>query len=453
MTAAQKIKTTITIGGVKEKAKELQQSGKTETTVSCDLIPGFYVRLKKTASGTVSKNYVLRYLSPVTNKWDRYPIGVMNQNMAPGTAAEKAFNLNQQIDDGVDPKLQQATLKSERVAVANRQFKTLVEIVDGIWIPHLQTESKDAGRSSRTKLLAPAAFDILADQDVLTINEKTIHNWQDVKLAGGTKRKTLERHLKELKRVISHLVAIGYMKENSLEGVGLKAATQAENVEASRQALKREAEEQRKRRAMEPEEVKALDEGLTLFVQEQISNMAVHFYGGIHWIEVFIAFGKYHGMRPQDICALEWGENVNLETGALVFIPRKTEHHPDPIKVEHKIGKRLMVLLKNWKEQQRNKERFIFPSPKAQSGHLSSGSHNDIFARIVELAGIPEGELNFYCYRHNFISQMLLKNVQAKTVATLAGHKTTRMIDEHYFHLVKASTEGALEIVAESFEV
>ena len=60
------------------------------------------------------------------------------------------------------------------------------------------------------------------------------------------------------------------------------------------------------------------------------------------------------------------------------------------------------------------------------------------------MGGAPE-DLNFYCFRHNFISQLVLQGAPVLAIARLVGHKDGTMISRNYFHL---GNQDAADIVA-----
>jgi integrase len=67
------------------------------------------------------------------------------------------------------------------------------------------------------------------------------------------------------------------------------------------------------------------------------------------------------------------------------------------------------------------------------------------------LLGGFKQEMDFYALRHNFISKLIRANVPLPTIAKLAGHKTTKMIEQHYHHLLPKAAAEALALIAGDF--
>ena len=68
----------------------------------------------------------------------------------------------------------------------------------------------------------------------------------------------------------------------------------------------------------------------------------------------------------------------------------------------------------------------------------------DIGSGLKKMGGAPD-DLDFYCFRHNFISQLVLQGAPVLAIARLVGHKDGTMISRNYFHL---GNQDAADIVA-----
>ncbi len=64
------------------------------------------------------------------------------------------------------------------------------------------------------------------------------------------------------------------------------------------------------------------------------------------------------------------------------------------------------------------------------------------FERCVEDAKIPH--FTWHCLRHTFISRLVMKGVDLRTVQELAGHKTIAMT-VRYAHLAPEHNQAAIE--------
>jgi integrase len=91
---------------------------------------------------------------------------------------------------------------------------------------------------------------------------------------------------------------------------------------------------------------------------------------------------------------------------------------------------------------------LVFPSPT--TGHvMDKKAHGTHWKQIILLGGM-EAKLDFYSLRHHFISALVSAGVPLLTVAHLAGHKSTAMIEKHYGHLAPDQAADALEMLSQS---
>ena len=107
--------------------------------------------------------------------------------------------------------------------------------------------------------------------------------------------------------------------------------------------------------------------------------------------------------------------------------------------------------MRQWKEQNGNpsEETLVFPSP-VTGKELSRDAHEKPWKNILMLGGV-EAKLDFYSLRHHYISKLVAKGVPLFTVAKLSGHKSTKMIEEHYGHLSPHHAAEALEAISSDF--
>lgn len=80
---------------------------------------------------------------------------------------------------------------------------------------------------------------------------------------------------------------------------------------------------------------------------------------------------------------------------------------------------------------------------------MSKKAHGTHWQHIIELGEVTE-KLDFYCMRHHFISKLVSAGIPLLTVAHLAGHKSTAMIERHYGHLAPDQAADALAMLSES---
>jgi len=57
-------------------------------------------------------------------------------------------------------------------------------------------------------------------------------------------------------------------------------------------------------------------------------------------------------------------------------------------------------------------------------------------------------DLDFYSLRHHYISRLVAGSIPLFTVARLAGHKSVKMIEQHYGRLAPNAAIEALALIA-----
>jgi len=72
--------------------------------------------------------------------------------------------------------------------------------------------------------------------------------------------------------------------------------------------------------------------------------------------------------------------------------------------------------------------------------------------KIKKLAGIADN-VKLYSLRHTYISRLIVQGTDLLTVAKLAGHKSTQMIEKHYGHLRPDRTRQSIEDCFKGFAV
>ncbi|GAB3445144.1 site-specific tyrosine recombinase XerD [Insolitispirillum peregrinum] len=91
-------------------------------------------------------------------------------------------------------------------------------------------------------------------------------------------------------------------------------------------------------------------------------------------------------------------------------------------------------------------EKFLFPSPTAQAGHLTRDGFYKMLAEIGERAGLPAERLSPHVLRHSFATHLLAHDADLRSVQQMLGHADiatteiyTHVLDERLQSLVAAS--------------
>ncbi len=150
----------------------------------------------------------------------------------------------------------------------------------------------------------------------------------------------------------------------------------------------------------------------------------------------------YMGMRPGDVIGLEWSHIIDTPfTSNITKVLEKTRRKvKDPFILP--MPPQVRDALKAWNQQQDNpKVGLVFPNPKTGK-RMDKQCLKRCWKWIKQDAGFHD-ELQLYSLRHNFISWLVMNGTPLKVVASMAGHRTTTMIDLHYGHLIKGATKQA----------
>jgi integrase len=275
--------------------------------------------------------------------------------------------------------------------------------------------------------------------------------WFHDKREKGISRTTLIREFSALKAMLNHATVPSDGSQPVLTANPLKEVKSPRKTVADRDAEQASDVQAESKRNVIPDEVKAaLSKGLELFaehIKAQRRNSREHGKSYLvdldqvycpHWFIVFTKIAWLTGMRPGDIRALKWESlsynRFNKQT-LLTFTPEKTKDKGDnPAKVQFPVNGELLEVLTRWREQQGNPTQgYVFKSERTGTVKNKT-AYRSHWLKVKTLAGITE-DLDFYAFRHNFISQLILQGAPILAVARLVGHKDGKMIAENYFHL------------------
>jgi len=85
----------------------------------------------------------------------------------------------------------------------------------------------------------------------------------------------------------------------------------------------------------------------------------------------------------------------------------------------------------------------VFASPRTGKPYTADGLRS-MLRRAIERAHIDGRGVSFHTLRHSFASRLVAANVDIKTVSTILGHSTSRMLLERYAHESEARKRAAL---------
>lgn len=332
------------------------------------------------------------------------------------------------------------------------QASTLRAYIENSYLEY--QERKKSG--AQTIAIIKNNFSNLLDKQMSLIDKNDILRWQREREKLGRAHSTIKRAYGALKTLLNRAVNDEVITHNPLERVKLEKRSSKETANLLESSFER-------RRPLSTSEISSLHKGLAAFseqTKQQRRNSRAHGKPHLpcldhlthpHWFVPFTYIALYTGLRVGDIFSLRWNNELNIPFRRLVKIPNKTQHHDKPVTVHMTLPDQLITILKPWWAQQNKPQSgWVFPSP-VNGEMMDRHAYQRHWKKIKQLAKLDE-KLNFYAFRHNFISVLIGNGVPLFEVARLAGHKGTAMIEEHYGHLIPESAMAAMATLGEQFE-
>lgn len=460
-------------------ANKLLTTGNVKDQIGCDKIKGFHLMKvrddyeRKLKGGKVKKvkasaAWRLRYRDAlgkrVNARIGEYPA------LDPQQAAQIALEWRIGITKGDVEPIEQKRNRAAQKRVQEQQEAQRENLQLGRFFEHYSTVLKDSPDAlGKIKL----AFSYLFPRDMDMITPHDLDKWYHEKQKAGLKRSTLVGYFGALKAMLNYAAGTKKGQANHspiLQVNPLASYTLPQLTKDQRKALRQEDNKMMAMRDIFSPEVKAaILKGLDLYAEElrakrrrslrldknkHLANLdSVAFP---HWFMPFTQVAMMTGMRPGDVYGLRW-ENLdhNPFNGkyTLIFTPKKTEHKgDDPIKVIFNLGTQhpLIETLNKWRKQQGNpKTGLVFPSDRV-SGEMDRKAHLKHWKYVKELGGVPDG-LQFYSFRHNFISDLVRKGKSPELIRKLVGHADTSMITKNYMRTDDDDMEVLTAMAAESW--
>lgn len=422
--------------------------------LGCDKISGFFY-LKLAQGGA----WRLRYTDLLGK---RRTATIADANIKPNKAAEEAISWKAKLRDGIDPlsykeSLAQTQREEEQQKAANVYLK-VGEFFESIYTPHkIDNYRYGAGTLKGIR----HNFSHLFDRDMDKLNSADILHWYNKRRSKGIMRSTLIRDFGAFKAMLNYAtqplrgVSEPILKVNPIKDFTLPALTIKEQDD-----LEEHNEKLSHQRDIFSDKVKQqISEGLALYAdslkkkrrssiahgKSHLINLDNHTYP--HWFIPFCHIARLTGMRPSDIYALKW-ENLlfnqfNNQT-TLIFTPSKTKKAENSRKVKFPVTGELKFVFDSWAAQKEQaKSGLIFKSERTGKS-LERKAHLRHWKQIKALAGITEN-LDFYSFRHNFISSLVARGVPVLTIAGLVGHKDGSMIAANYLRHDEQDTSHLIE--------
>ena len=441
------IKTSIT----QAQAAQFLKTASAGQRLQCEKISGFH--LFKTPKGIAWR---WRYLGVKNNGERNYKVKTIGnaEHMTPAKAVVKVVSwIEGDIDPLLDDKKKKHTQVNEQKNYNARIMRTYIEQV---YTP-FQEEQKRSGNETINRL--KANFGDLMDRDMDSLTKLDIREWQISRQKKGSAHTTISRSYSALKTMLNYAVKEhDVLTENPLKDVYLmpqsdkdleKSRSNKETIEA-------------KRRLLTDKELTSITQGLKKLGEkrvEQRNRSRAHGKAHLpdlsklafpHWFIPFCELAMFTGMRSGDLYSLKWN-NIDLSfQKQITFEPNKTRHHPDPVKVVMPLTNHILALLIQWHQQNgKPSSGYVFSNDGAM---FTKHAHDKPWNEAKKL-GHLKTPLDFYAFRHHFISKLISDNVPLFAVAKLAGHKSVAMIEKHYGHLCRNEAVEYMKRFGESMDV
>lgn len=422
-------------------AKSHIQTAPERRELPCSMTAGFHLvkvlRSTKDANGNKVKAPAGTWRFRYTNAAGKVRIATIGRY--PEMTHVRAATIARQYRAGlpeVDPLEEEAKLKEEakqrEQEKQQRQFATVRGYLDG---PYMRQMSRRRNGGRPTKKMIESAFADWLDLDIEKLDRQLVLSWQLKHERDGKRYSSIKRFYSAIQALLNHAVKEEVIAANPLKGVALQEATAEEK---KRIATDKEAG---KRRMLTPEEISLIRDGL-----ERLPSSLDVRADPVDWFKPLVILAMHTGLRPGDLRSLVWGDELNIQFKRLTKVPGKTLDHPDPAKVVIPLQGECLDIMRDWYARCGKPDGgLVFQTPRGAM--ISQIVLNRTWNKLRNLTGL---EPELYSTRHHFISTLVANNVPLFTVAKLAGHKSTQMIEKHYGHLAPHSAAKALELLGQS---
>lgn len=177
-------------------------------------------------------------------------------------------------------------------------------------------------------------------------------------------------------------------------------------------------------------------------VKREEIHMIKKFHDDEHDILKAFLFSCYTGLRWCDIKELR-RDNIDLGHSSLCVMQRKVVGHSKKAELHTFLNKTAINLIKDRCDEIDNSfdgrcNTLLFSLPPYSVMY-------NLLKRLTLKAGIQK-HITFHCARHTFISNLVVKGVDIKTISELAGHSSTRHT-ERYMHSENEHLRESIELL------
>lgn len=363
-------------------------------------LKGFIIRVYPT--GTM--RYICQY-----QRGRKINIGTVGV-ITPAQAREKAVEILNDFNKGIDPKAKRGVNKS----------KTLQDFFEKEYKPWVLSHHK---RGDKTIATVIRCFNKLFTKPLTEITPSVLDQWRVKRLNEGISNATLNRDIGVLKSLMTKATEWGLIKENPLKNLKLFKIDRAPKVRylsieeetRLRQALL-ERESQLKQTRKSGNQWRK-ERGYELFPELEEGEFNDH-------LMPMVLLSINTGLRQGELFNLTW-DMVNLLEGSLILeggITKNSSSRYIPLNNE------AIKIFQQLYNKSSLKEGLVFPSKNNQPFNNVKRS----WSAVLKKAQISN--FRWHDLRHHFASKLVVAGVDLNTVRELLGHSDIKMT-LRYAHL------------------
>ena len=363
-------------------------------------LKGFTIRVFP--SGTM--RYICQY-----QRGGKINIGTVGI-MTPAQAREKAVEILNDFNKGIDPKAKRGINKPT----------TLQDFIETEYKPWVLSHHK---RGHKTIASLTHCFSKLFSKPLIEITPSMLDQWRVKRLNDGVSSATINRDIGVLKSLMTKASEWGFIKENPLITLKLFKIDRAPKVRylsieeetRLRQALLARDNQLKQERKSANEWRK--ERGYSLFPEISDNEPADH-------LMPMVLLSINTGLRQGELFNLDW-TMVSLTEGSLLLsggITKNSSSRYIPLNDEAN------MLMQQLYKKSESKNGLLFPSKNNQPFNNVKRS----WSSVLEKANITQ--FRWHDLRHHFASKLVMAGVDLNTVRELLGHSDIKMT-LRYAHL------------------